>query len=101
MDSFDVTIVGGGIIGLATAEAILRRRPHTTLLLLEKEAQVSSHQSARNSGVLHSGIYYRPGSLKARLGVAGRASMLAFCAEHDIAHEILAAVTGEKVHPSE
>lgn len=86
MERADVVVVGGGILGLATARAVLAARPTTSLVLLEQEPRLAAHQSGRNSGVLHSGIYYRPGSLKARLAVAGRTSMLAFCAEHGIAH---------------
>jgi L-2-hydroxyglutarate oxidase len=86
MERPEVVIVGGGIIGLSTAEAVLRARPRTSVVLLEKEARVAGHQSGRNSGVLHSGLYYRPGSWKARTAVAGRRSMLAFCAEEGIAH---------------
>jgi L-2-hydroxyglutarate oxidase len=88
VERVEVAVVGGGIIGLATAHALLERRPRTRLVLLEKEAHLAMHQSGRNSGVLHSGIYYRPGSLKARLAVAGRASMVRFCVEHGIRHEI-------------
>jgi L-2-hydroxyglutarate oxidase len=87
MDDFDVAIVGGGIIGLATAHAVLEADPTWNVVVLEKERRVAAHQSGRNSGVLHSGIYYRPGSLKARLAVAGRASMLEFCREHGVPFE--------------
>ncbi|MGI9649139.1 MAG: FAD-dependent oxidoreductase, partial [Acidimicrobiia bacterium] len=80
----DVIIVGGGIIGLATASALLARRPDLDLLVLEKEAEVGRHQSGRNSGVLHSGLYYQPGSLKAKLCVEGAAMMIDFCREHDV-----------------
>lgn len=83
----DVVVVGGGIVGLATAAAVLETRPGLRLLVVEKEAQIATHQSGRNSGVLHSGIYYRPGTLKARLGVEGRAAMVRFCEEFGIAHE--------------
>jgi L-2-hydroxyglutarate oxidase len=84
---YDVAVVGAGIIGLATAREILTRRPGTTLVVLEKESAVATHQSGHNSGVIHSGLYYRPGSLKARLCIAGAAAMYEFCAEHDIAVE--------------
>jgi (S)-2-hydroxyglutarate dehydrogenase len=87
-DVFDVAIVGGGIIGLATAHAILNARPTWSVVVLEKERRIAAHQSGRNSGVLHSGIYYRPGSLKARLAVAGRESMVCFCSEHGVPFEI-------------
>ncbi|MBI2213283.1 MAG: L-2-hydroxyglutarate oxidase [Acidobacteria bacterium] len=84
----DFAIVGGGIVGLATAAELLLRQPSLRLLLLEKEQTWAAHQSGRNSGVIHSGIYYKPGSLKARLGRDGNLSMAAFCREHGIAHEI-------------
>jgi L-2-hydroxyglutarate oxidase LhgO len=80
----DVIIVGGGIIGLATAKALLERRPGLDLLVLEKESAVGRHQSGRNSGVLHSGIYYKPGSLKAKLCLEGAAMMVDFCGEHGV-----------------
>ena len=82
-----VTIVGGGIIGLATAYGLLQMRPQIRLLLLEKESKLAAHQTGNNSGVLHSGLYYKPGSEKAKLSVGGLQQMLAFCREHGIAHE--------------
>ena len=75
----DVLIVGGGIVGLAVALEITRRFPRLRLLLLEKEAGVGRHQSGHNSGVIHSGVYYKPGSLKAKLCVEGARAMIAFC----------------------
>jgi len=81
-----VAIVGAGLIGLATARQILRHRPGIKLVVLEKEAQIASHQSGHNSGVIHSGIYYAPGSLKARLCIGGAALLRAYCDEHGIAH---------------
>jgi (S)-2-hydroxyglutarate dehydrogenase len=84
----DVAIVGGGIVGLAVALEITQRFPHLHLLLLEKESRVGQHQSSHNSGVIHSGIYYKPGSLKARLCVAGAAAMVEFCREHGIPHQV-------------
>ena len=84
--SVDVVVIGAGLIGLATAREILRRRTGTRLIVLEKEARIAAHQSGRNSGVIHSGIYYAPGSLKARLCVRGGTLLRAFCEEHDIAH---------------
>ncbi|NNC93824.1 MAG: L-2-hydroxyglutarate oxidase [Acidimicrobiia bacterium] len=80
----DIIIIGGGIIGLATGRALLAERPGLDLLVLEKEAEVGRHQSGRNSGVLHSGLYYRPGSLKAELCVRGVAAMIEFCDEHHV-----------------
>jgi len=88
MDSVDVLIVGGGIVGLATARAVLRAHPHRSVVVVEKEASVGAHQSGRNSGVIHAGVYYAPGSDKARLCVAGRASMVEFCRRHDIEHAV-------------
>ncbi len=87
-NQFDVAIVGGGIVGLATAMEMLRRSPGRRLAVLEKEDRVAAHQSGNNSGVIHSGLYYKPGSLKAKLCVKGAAAMVAFCREHGIAHEI-------------
>jgi L-2-hydroxyglutarate oxidase len=83
-----VVIVGAGIVGLATGYALLRRRPGLFVRIIEKETQVGRHQSTHNSGVLHAGLYYTPGSLKARLAVSGLRRMVAFCREHAVAHEI-------------
>jgi L-2-hydroxyglutarate oxidase LhgO len=80
----DVLIVGGGIIGLATARALLRARPGLGVLVVDKEDTVGRHQTGHNSGVLHSGIYYTPGSLKARLCLSGKAAMERYAAEHAI-----------------
>src|SRR5512132_3669174 len=85
---YDLTIIGGGIVGLATSLKILEAYPRTKLLLLEKEAELARHQTGNNSGVIHSGLYYRPGSLKARLCVSGRRELMAFCDEHDVPYEI-------------
>ena len=83
----DITIIGGGIVGLATARTIQLRHPGIQITLLEKERDVAKHQTGNNSGVIHSGIYYKPGSLKAQLCVDGARRMYAFCAEHGIAHK--------------
>ncbi|MEV5958291.1 L-2-hydroxyglutarate oxidase [Streptomyces sp. NPDC051987] len=93
----DVLVVGGGIVGLSTAYAITRAAPGTRVTVLEKEAGPARHQTGRNSGVIHSGIYYRPGSLKARYAVEGGAEMVKFCAEYGIAH----AVTGKLIVATE
>ncbi|AJP03014.1 hydroxyglutarate oxidase [Streptomyces cyaneogriseus subsp. noncyanogenus] len=89
----DVLVIGGGIVGLSTAYAISRAAPGTRVTVLEKEPGPARHQTGRNSGVVHSGIYYRPGSLKARYAVRGAAEMVKFCAEYGIAH----AVTGKLI----
>ena len=85
---YNVIIIGGGVVGLGVALEITRRFPHLRLLLLEKEDCVARHQSGHNSGVIHSGVYYKPGSLKARLCVTGAAAMVEFCREHGIAHNV-------------
>lgn len=81
-------IVGGGIVGLATAYQVLRTRLRTAVTVVEKEPVVGRHQSGNNSGVLHAGLYYKPGSLKARLAVSGIREMTAFCQAHGVAHEV-------------
>ncbi len=83
-----VIIIGGGIVGLAVARELLARVPAAQITVLEKEPSVGRHQSSHNSGVLHAGLYYQPGSLKARLAVQGIRLMTAFCQQHGIAHEI-------------
>ncbi|HEX7094643.1 MAG TPA: L-2-hydroxyglutarate oxidase, partial [Acidimicrobiales bacterium] len=83
----DVAVVGAGIVGLATAWALLGRRPATTLVVLEKEPRHAAHQSSHNSGVIHSGLYYAPGSHKATMVARGRAALEAFCDEHGVPHE--------------
>lgn len=88
---YDVVVVGGGIVGLATALAV--QRTGRTVAVLERESRLATHQSGRNSNVIHSGLYYAPGGLKARLAVAGCAETVAFCREHDLPH----AVTGKLV----
>lgn len=86
--STDVAIVGGGIVGLATAYQLLRRFPGTRVVVLEKEDRVAPHQSSHNSGVLHTGIYYRPGSLRAQNCRAGKLAMQAFCDQEGIPYRI-------------
>ncbi len=88
MQQYGVAIVGGGIVGLATAMKLLTKYPHLKLVVLEKEDQIAMHQSGHNSGVLHSGIYYKPGSLKAKLCVAGKAELIAFCDENGIPYNL-------------
>jgi L-2-hydroxyglutarate oxidase LhgO len=84
---YDFIVVGGGIVGLATALRVLEARPGTSLLLLEKESGLGRHQTGHNSGVLHAGLYYKPGSLKAKLAVEGLRQMVDFCQKHKVPHE--------------
>jgi L-2-hydroxyglutarate oxidase LhgO len=85
---FDIAVIGGGVVGLSSALHFCQTFPRLKLVLLEKENSVAQHQSGRNSGVIHSGIYYKPGSLKARLCVEGAAAMIVFCREHSIPYEV-------------
>src|SRR5581483_6473292 len=85
---YDVAIVGGGIVGLATSMKLLTQYPRLKLAILEKEDQIAKHQTGHNSGVIHSGIYYKPGSLKARLCVKGKQELLRFCDEHGIPYNL-------------
>jgi L-2-hydroxyglutarate oxidase LhgO len=85
---YDALVVGGGVVGLATAMRLLEGRPGLRLALLEKEGGLAQHQTGNNSGVLHSGLYYKPGSEKAKLSVNGLRQMVAFCQQHRIRHEI-------------
>lgn len=87
-ERFDLVIIGGGIVGLATAYRFGERFPGRRIVLLEKEPELARHQTGHNSGVLHSGIYYKPGSLRATNCREGRQAMVEFCAEHSIPHEI-------------
>src|SRR5579859_7125839 len=99
---YNVIIIGGGVVGLGVALEITRRFPKLRLLLLEKEDRVARHQSGHNSGVIHSGVYYKPGSMKARLCVAGAAAMVEFCREHGIPHQVCGKVivaTGKEERP--
>ena len=84
----DIAVIGGGIVGLSFAMQASEQFPHLRLLILEKEQGVAQHQTGHNSGVIHSGIYYKPGSLKARLCVEGARAMVEFCARHGIPHEV-------------
>lgn len=83
--AYDLAVVGAGIVGLAVARELLRRHPRLRLVVVDKERQVGQHQTGHNSGVVHAGIYYEPGSLKARLCVEGAASLTAYCEERSIA----------------
>lgn len=86
-DKFDLTIIGGGIVGLASALEVVQRYPQLKLLVLEKEDRLAAHQTGHNSGVIHSGIYYKPGSLKAQTCVSGARELVAFCEQHGIPYE--------------
>ena len=87
-ERFDLCVVGAGVVGLATAWAATRRWPGARILVLEKESRVAFHQTGRNSGVIHSGIYYTPGSLKARTCRSGRIALIEFCEEHGVRYEL-------------
>jgi L-2-hydroxyglutarate oxidase LhgO len=84
----DLAIVGAGIVGLATARELLGRYPHLRVVVLDKEPAIAQHQTGRNSGVIHSGLYYKPGSLKARLCVQGAAAMMRYCDERGIPYNV-------------
>ena len=84
----DVIVIGGGIIGLATAYHFSHRFPGRSVTILEKESQLAAHQTGRNSGVLHSGIYYKPGSLKAENCREGKIAMQRFCEQHEIEFDV-------------
>ncbi|MDP7231426.1 MAG: FAD-dependent oxidoreductase [Dehalococcoidia bacterium] len=81
----DVVVIGSGLIGLSTAMSLVTRNPDIRLTVIEKDSEISSQQSGLNSGVIHSGIYYKPGSMKSKFCVEGRSSMTKFCQENDIA----------------
>src|SRR6202050_1243618 len=102
---YGVIIIGGGVVGLGVGFEITQRFPRLRLLLLEKEDRVGRHQSGHNSGVIHSGIYYKPGSLKAKLCVAGAAAMVEFCREHGIPHsvcgKVIVATSQDELQPLE
>ncbi len=85
--NIDLAVIGGGIVGCATALAISSRNPNLKIVLLEKEASLASHQTGHNSGVIHAGLYYKPGSMKAETCASGREALYRFCNEHDIPHQ--------------
>jgi L-2-hydroxyglutarate oxidase len=86
--TYDVAIIGAGIVGLATAMDFATRRPDLRIIVVEKENTVAAHQTGHNSGVIHAGLYYKPGSLKAQMAVEGARRMVAFCQEHEIPYEL-------------
>ena len=88
MQEFEYIVIGGGIVGLATAWTILERKPDARIAVLEKEDGWARHQTGRNSGVIHSGIYYKPGSLKAKLCCEGNRRLVEFCDHHGIRYEV-------------
>ena len=98
---WDLAVVGGGILGLATAREWLSRRPDARVLVLEREPDIAAHQTSHNSGVVHAGIYYAPGSLKAQLCTEGCGKLYAYCDEHGIAYEkcgkLIVALNDEEV----
>src|SRR5262245_57332945 len=86
-DECDIVVIGAGIIGLATANALLQGKPSLRLTVLEAEDRPGAHQTGHNSGVIHSGLYYKPGSLKAKYCAEGREAMVRFCDENGVAYE--------------
>ena len=87
-EAYDIIVIGGGIVGLSVAREVTRQFPRLRLALVEKEARVGTHQTGHNSGVIHSGVYYKPGSMKARMCVEGAAAMVEFCREHGVPFKI-------------
>jgi len=101
--TYDFAIIGAGIVGLAAAREILRARPRSSIIIFEKERAIACHQTGHNSGVIHAGIYFAPGSLRARLCREGAAAAKAFCTEQGIKFEtcgklLVAANEGERIH---
>jgi L-2-hydroxyglutarate oxidase len=86
--TYDIAVIGAGVVGLSFAMQAAEALPHLRILILEKETGVARHQTGHNSGVIHSGVYYKPGSLKAKLCVEGAREMVEFCGRHGIAHEV-------------
>src|SRR5215475_1753490 len=102
-DCYDVAVVGAGIVGLAVAREVLTRRPDAKVLVIDKAKTVAQHQTGHNSGVIHAGVYYAPGSLKAQLCVQGAKLMYEFCEQHAIPFErcgkLIVAVRPEELRP--
>ncbi|MDB3907618.1 FAD-dependent oxidoreductase, partial [Crocinitomicaceae bacterium] len=86
--TYDIAIIGGGIVGAATLYKLQQKHPDKKIVLFEKEALVADHQTGHNSGVIHSGLYYTPGSLKAQNCIKGRKELVKFCAEHGVDHDV-------------
>ena len=86
--SYDVVVVGGGIVGAATFYKLQKRFPDRKMLLIDKMPRLADHQTGNNSGVIHSGLYYKPGSLKATNCVQGRRELVQFCKDHDVPHDV-------------
>jgi len=86
---FDVAVIGAGMVGLATAYQLKNLHPRLAIIVIEKEKEPAKHQSGRNSGVIHTGVYYKPGSLKATNCIAGREELLRFCQEHSIPYKLM------------
>src|SRR3982750_712929 len=99
--NYDIIVVGGGIVGLATAYKLTLQNPNKIILVLEKEKELAFHQTGHNSGVIHSGIYYKPGSYKAKFAREGSKSMVDFCKqygiEHDVCGKLIVATTAEEI----
>ena len=87
LNEYDIVLIGGGIVGVSTAWKLKQYYPDATILLIEKESSLSKHQTGHNSGVIHAGVYYNPGSLKAELCKRGAVQTLAFCREHNLPYE--------------
>jgi (S)-2-hydroxyglutarate dehydrogenase len=88
LQRYDVVVIGAGIVGLASALALKKQKPGAKVLVIDKEGSLAGHQTGRNSGVIHAGVYYKPGSEKARLCTAGRNAMVEFCRSNGVAHEV-------------
>ena len=84
MNGYDIVLIGGGIVGVSTAWRLKQFYPDASILLMEKESSLSFHQTGHNSGVIHAGVYYTPGSLKAALCKRGATQTIAFCREHNL-----------------
>ena len=87
MNEYDIVLIGGGIVGVSTAWILKKCYPSATILLIEKESSLATHQTGHNSGVIHAGVYYTPGSLKVEFCKRGAAQTIAFCQEHDLPYE--------------